>query len=542
VTNTDDHWENGTALAGAAARLPPKDSRGTVRFGPLAGGVPTVARREADRPMETSPMRVLFLDLDTLRPDHLGCYGYPRNTSPAIDRIAAEGVCFEHTYCSDAPCLPSRAALVSGQFGIRSGVIGHGGTAADMRLEGPARRFRSGFANNSLWMVFRKAGMRTASVSPFAERHSAWWFNAGFTEMVNTGKGGMESAEEVTPAVLDWLDRNAASDNWLLHANYWDPHTPYRAPESFGNPFAGEPLPAWHTADVLERHRSLPGGHGAQEVNMWDNRVAPRYAARHLGEVRDMADWRRLIDGYDCGIRYMDGHIAQILERLDRAGVLADTAIIVTSDHGECLGELNCYGEHGTSDEICHRIPMIVRWPGARRGGRDTGLHYNLDLAPTLAELLKTPRWQGWQGSSYAPALLSGTDCGRDHLVLSQCCHGAQRSVRFGSWIYIRTVHDFFHLYPREMLFDLATDPHETNDLAAQRPDLCAQAARLLLTWQEDMLRGIPDGIDPLWTVMREGGPEHSRGHLKAYCERLQATGRGQHIAELRRRHPEEPV
>ena len=486
-------------------------------------------------------MRVLFLDLDTLRPDHLGCYGYARDTSPNLDRIAATGVRFDDYYCSDAPCLPSRASLVSGQFGIRSGVIGHGGTAADMRLEGPARRFRSAFANNSLWMVFRKAGLHTASVSPFAERHSAWWFNAGFHEMVNTGKGGMESAEEVTPAVLDWLGRHAADDNWLLHVNYWDPHTPYRAPEAFGNPFKDAPLPAWHTAEVLARHRAQPGGHGAQEVNMWDNQVAPRFAGRHLGEVRDLHDWRRLIDGYDCGIRYMDGHIGQILQHLEQAGVLADTAIIVTSDHGECLGELNCYGEHGTADAITHRLPMIVRWPGAPRGAVDRGLHYSLDLAPTLAELLKVQPWPGWQGRSYAPALSSGAACGRDHLVLSQCCHGAQRSVRFGPWLYLRTIHDFYHLYPREMLFNVVEDPHETVDLAPARPEVCAEGARLLLTWQEDMMRSVPDAIDPLWTVMREGGPEHARGHLKAYCERLQATGRGQCVAELRRRHPQEP-
>ena len=87
-------------------------------------------------------MRILFLDLDTLRPDHLGCYGYRRDTSPNIDRIAAGGTRFDNYYCSDAPCLPSRAALISGQFGIHSGVVGHGGTAADMRIVGAERGFR----------------------------------------------------------------------------------------------------------------------------------------------------------------------------------------------------------------------------------------------------------------------------------------------------------------------------------------------------------------------------------------------------------------
>ena len=87
-------------------------------------------------------MRILYLDLDTLRPDHLGCYGYHRNTSPNIDRIAAQGVRFDNCYCSDAPCLPSRAALMTGRFGIHTGVVGHGGTCADLRLDGPDRGFR----------------------------------------------------------------------------------------------------------------------------------------------------------------------------------------------------------------------------------------------------------------------------------------------------------------------------------------------------------------------------------------------------------------
>ncbi len=484
-------------------------------------------------------MRILVLDLDTLRPDHLGCYGYGRDTSPNIDRIAREGVRFDNYYCSDAPCLPSRAAWVTGQFGIRSGIVGHGGTAGDMRIEGRDRGFRSRFSRHSLWAAFRQQGFRTASISPFAERHSAWWFNAGFNEMINTGQGGMESAEAITPSVLDWLGRNGSDDQWVLHVNYWDPHTPYRAPEEFGNPFADDPLPEWMTPEILDRDRKSPGGHGAREVNMWNSDVAPRWP-RHMGEINDMGDFRRMIDGYDCGTRYMDGHIGQILGALDDAGVLDDTAIVVTADHGENLGELNCYGEHGTSDYITHRIPMIIRWPGCQQGHVDTGLHYNLDFAPTMADLFGAQRHAAWQGQSYADTLRDGADCGRDHLVLSQCCHGAMRSVRMGPWMYIRVMHDFFHLYPREMLFNIVDDPHEQHNLADSRPDICDQAARIMLTWHEDMMAQMPDAVDPLWTVMREGGPLHSRGHLPKYCDRLEQTDRGQHVEALKQRHPEE--
>ena len=66
-------------------------------------------------------MRILFIDIDTLRPDHMGCYGYSRNTTPNMDQVCREGIRFDQYYCSDAPCLPSRAALISGQFGIHNG-------------------------------------------------------------------------------------------------------------------------------------------------------------------------------------------------------------------------------------------------------------------------------------------------------------------------------------------------------------------------------------------------------------------------------------
>ncbi|HEY3291274.1 MAG TPA: sulfatase [Anaerolineae bacterium] len=483
-------------------------------------------------------MRILYLDLDALRADHLGCYGYHRATSPNIDRIASQGVRFDRYYCSDAPCLPSRAALMTGRFGIHTGVIGHGGTAADMRLEGASRGFRDQLASTSMPAVVRSAGLRTALISPFGERHSAWWFYAGYNEMINTGRGGMESAEEVTPAVLDWIHRNAQDDNWFLHVNYWDPHMPYRAPVSYGNPFENEPLPEWLTEDVLRRHREAIGPHTAREIYMFDNRTRPEYP-RHPGELVDMNDLRRMIDGYDTGIRYMDEHIGRLLDQLAQEGVLDDLAIIISADHAENMGELAIYGEHATADHATCNIPMLIRWPGKQAGLVDAGLHYNLDLPPTLAELLGRPSPARWDGQSFA-ASLDGNKTGRSELILSQCAHVCQRSVRFDDWLYMRTYHDGYHLFPQEMLFDIAVDPHEQHDVAATEPTVCREAVYRLIQWHDAMMSSMNYDVDPLWTVMREGGPEHTRGELQAYLQRLEATGRGWAVPELRRRHPTE--
>ena len=487
-------------------------------------------------------MRVIYIDIDACRPDHLGCYGYRRNTSPTIDAIAARGVRLDNYYTSDAPCLPSRTAFYTGRFGIHTGVVGHGGTAADPFTEGAGRDFRDEIELHCLPAHLQNAGYHTAQISPFGQRHAARQFYAGFNEIHNTGHAGMESAEQVQPIVDEWLAKHVSKDDWYLHINYWDPHTPYRAPEEFGNPFANDPLPEWLTDEVIQKHQAHCGPHSAQDVWMWDeeNPWGGDWP-RQPGAVRNREQLRSLIDGYDCGIRYVDDQIASIVRRLKEAGIYDDTAIIISADHGENLGELEIYAEHGTADHITCRVPFIVKWPGIAGGRSFDGLHYNVDTSPTVMDLVGGESWDKWDGESFAPFLRDGTDTARQELIVSQCAHVCQRAVRWDHYIYIRTYHDGMHLFPREMLFDLATDPHEQHDLAAERPDLCREAAHRLLEWHQDAMTKSSSNIDPLWTVMREGGPMHARPlpSMEVYCARLEATGRAWAIPELRRRHPE---
>ncbi len=488
-------------------------------------------------------MRILYLDLDTLRPDHLGCYGYPRRTSPHLDRIASQGVVFDQVYCADAPCLPSRTGLMTGRFGIHTGVVGHSGTSADLRIDGSLRGFRDSLSATSLPAVLKKAGLHTVYIGGFGERHSSWNYYAGFREIHDTGLGGLESAEDVTPTALDWIERNACKDNWYLHVNYWDPHTPYRAPLDVGNPFENEPLPTWVTPQILAQHRLLPGPHTAQDLAMYDNRTDPRFP-RHPGELETMEDLKRLVDGYDTGIAYMDQQIGKLLAALEQEGVMDDLAIIISSDHGENMGELGIYAEHGTADHPTCHIPLIIRWPGGfsrgAQGIRESGLHYQLDLGPSLADLLGVQAPNTWEGKSFARAVRTGEDTGRDHLILSQNAHVCQRSVRWQNWLYVRTYHDGFRLLPQEMLFDLEKDPYEQVNLAGELRDTCRQALQKLTDWHDQMMATMPYGYtdDPMRIVLAEGGPTHARGNLMEYCERLKATGRGQHVEELKRRHP----
>lgn len=475
-------------------------------------------------------MRVILFDIDTLRSDHLGCYGYKRNTSPTIDKIASEGVRFSNYYCPNAPCLPSRASLITGQYGIRTGVVGHGGTAADLRLQGKGRHFTDDFSENGLFMQFKRAGMHTVSFSTFAERHSSWWFNAGFNECFNEGSRGGESAEAVTPHVLDWIERNGDKDNWFMHVHFWDPHTPYRAPAEFGNPFENEPLADdWITDEIFAEHLLHIGPHGANEIGMWNDNFNPK-CPRHPGKLENMKDMKTFMDNYDCGIKFTDDNIKLIIDLLKQKGLYGDDlCIIVTSDHGENMGEFGIYAEHATADEPTCHIPMIIKWNDCKKGYVAEGFHDNVDLLPTVKELLGTPAFgkkYQYDGNSYAQTLLEGKDCSKEAVILTQACHVCQRSARFDDYVYIRTYHGGFHLFKKEMLFNVKSDPHQLHDIAEENPAICAKGSKFILDWVDKMMIKSDYDIDPIWTVMREGGPEHSRGALSGYIERLKGTKR----------------
>lgn len=497
-------------------------------------------------------MRLLYLDIDSLRPDHLGCYGYHRDTSPNIDAIAARGVRYSNCYATDVPCLPSRTALFCGRPGILNGVTNHGGVAADPFLEGETRAFSSRLGQTAWPAVLRKNGFKnTTMISPFGERHSAWHIYAGFTEIYNSGGGGMDRADQVEPLALDWLDKNAANDDWFLHLNLWDPHTPYRVPESWGDPFADEPLPAWLTEEVRRQHWAGCGPHSAREItgygtSEYEERLLKAYP-QQPAQADSMDAVRAMFDGYDRGVRYADETVGRLMNALKIAGVLDETAVIISSDHGENLGELNIYGDHQTADHITGRVPLIVSWPDvtdAQAGSERNALVQNIDIPATTVELIGGESPEIWEGESFAPTLRSDADEARPQAIISQGAWSLQRAVRWddgdNAWMCIRSYHEGHHGFPDVMLFDVNADPHEQHNLADEKPEIAAEGVLRLDKWIGTMMAKSETGVDPFWTAMREGGPLHTRGALPDYLVRLRATQRGDWADWLEEKHPSE--
>ena len=475
-------------------------------------------------------MRILYIDIDTLRPDHLGYYGYHRNTSPNIDRIAKDGTIFTNCYVSDAPCLPSRASLFTGRFGIHTGIVGHGGTAADLRITGKKREFQDQLLNQSWVSLLRRARIYPVSISPYAERHSAFWFYSGWREMYNPGWGGFERADQIFPYVEKWLNQNALRKNWFLHINFWDPHTPYRTPMSFGNPFKNEPPPLWITQEIIDNHRKSYGPHSACEPHGFSSQRPSKSLPRlkNLKEIRNLDDFRQWIDGYDVGIRYSDDYIGKIINMLKNLGIYDDMLIIVSGDHGESQGELNIYGDHATACHITNRVPMIIKWPNKKWNKEENSLLYQTDIAASIVEGagLKVP--EIWDGKSFLNKIDNNEKYGREFLVISQNAWSCQRTIRFKNWTLIKTYHTGLKNFPEIMLFDYENDFHMLKNLADEKPEIVQIGLRLLNSWHKKMMDKSTSTIDPMETVLREGGPYHTRGQVENYLKRLKKSDRGE--------------
>jgi len=479
-------------------------------------------------------MRILYIDIDCLMPAHLGCYGYCRPTSPNIDALAADSLLFTNCHTSDAPCLPSRAALFSGRFGINNGVTCHDGPASQLRYAGSGHSHHP--EGRMLMRVFQNEGWNTVSFSGFAQRHVAWWYVAGFTEHYGSKlPGGSENADTVSALVLDWLRSRGAEDNWFLHAHFWDVHTPYVAPAEHVRAVADAPMPDFPDEETVRRDYETM--YGSRTPRDW---WGPRWESWNESvpdEIRSQEDLRGWIDALDGTVHYADDAVGRIMSTLEELGIADETVVIVSSDHGEAVGELGMYFEHGNACEGVTHVPLIVRWPGLTDGGRcEDALIYQLDLCPTLTEMLGLPTPERWDGRSFAAALRGQPFEGRPYLVCGCGIYSFQRAVRTPDWRLIRTIHPGIYPYDPLYLYNMTDDPHQTRNLADQEPQVLARLDHLLSEWWHEHCTGSDASLDPFQLQMAAGFTPDLYCSLDAMLKRLEAMGRTEQLRDLQRR------
>ena len=333
---------------------------------PLAVLVLTLAPIGCARSPRPSGPNVLVLVLDALRADHLGLYGYSRDTSTRLDEYARRGVVFDRAYSQASATLPSVCTMFTSLYP----------TDHSVSEGGP---FVLGQDFTTLAEILKNAGYRTGffSANPLFgynvsgdDKPWSLGFEQGFDEFfVATGShSGYLRAQPLNERALKWITQRGSRKPFFAYIHYMDPHIPYDPPAEFRDLF-----PDQYEGEIEW---------GKKMLELWASGESIPDDARH-----------HLISLYDAEIAYADRCVAEMLDSLDTAGVLSDTLVIVTADHGEAFHEHDGIWVHGLGlyEELI-RVPLVVVSPNAEVGTeqvRISSVVGLIDLMPTILDYAK---------------------------------------------------------------------------------------------------------------------------------------------------------
>jgi iduronate 2-sulfatase len=356
---------------------------------------------------------ILFIAVDDLRPE-LGCYGNPIIHSPNIDRLAQTGLLFDHAYCQQAVCSPSRSSLLTGTRPDTTRVWDlktHFRKALPDVVTLPQYFKNNGYFAQGMGKVFHLGLDDPASWSipaTFPRAHSGQRGPVDLDARPVSAKRGppfqavdvpdnaLHDGELADMAVAALRGLKIKSQPFFLAVGFIRPHLPFVAPRKYWDPYESAGIP-------LAPNRFPPRG-------------APDYAIVPLGEVHSYAgvpkerhlpdDYaRQLKHGYYAAVGYMDAQVGRVLAELDKLGLRDSTIVVLWGDHGWKLDEHDVWAKHSNVENDI-RAPLIVSVPGMTNAGRHTdALVEFVDIYPTLAELAGLPLPKNLEGTSFKPLL-----------------------------------------------------------------------------------------------------------------------------------------
>jgi len=421
------------AVPGPSAHAAPADA-------PAAHEDP--ARHDAPRPVARGP-NILLFTIDTLRGDHVGAAGYPRAVTPNLDALAARGAYFSRAYAPSAWTAPSLVSLLTSVIPDEHGVQrGHPFMARIVAQETIAEGLPS------LASGLREAGYLTVGVTANGHLLPELGFERGFDRYTCAGFVGVDQLGPAVQATLPVLAR--AEEPFFLWVHALDPHTPY-AP-------LGPALETFWPADQprFAELAAVPFPEG--------------YALALGGRLPNDDERAFLVAAYDADVRTVDDYLGELLAALSGEPLV----VVVASDHGEEFAE---HGRHGHGHQLYDetvRVPLVIALPDAAPQRIATPVSL-IDLLPTLLELAGAPPAPLARGRSLGPAL-RGEPLDPAPIVLETSRLEDVRALVDGDWKYVeRRAPE-----PRAQLFDLAADPAELHDLAAERPEELERLRALL--------------------------------------------------------------
>lgn len=447
---------------------------------------------ERPEPISARP-NVVLITIDTLRADHLGIYGYPQTSMPAVESWAERGVVFDDVYAPMSQTLPSHATMMTGVDPRVHGALENFYTLVDEELTLAELFVEQGYE------TFGAIGaMVLAAESGIAQGFEGWDQPEGTWDPM-AAHPAERRASEVTDAVLEWAGARDDDRPAYLWVHYYDPHGPFEPPPDF-EPTLDRAAVAQLVDDNAQEFATLSREGDYPEDTWWASREAA--AVAHLDvALRFVADtwWAYLTE-----VEYTDRQIARLLDGLDDEGLLDDAVVAFVSDHGEGLYE---HGEKGHGVHVWEelvRVPWIVaRSDAAFAGRRAPGPAILADLAPTLlsAAGIERDAWDGlmdgvdlWglleegRGVAPRPVFLERPHYSKQRMALrngpiARYKWGILAGVVEGDGKLVREMNGQQTKTRREFFIDLEVDPAELYDRTAANPERAAALAERLDAW-----------------------------------------------------------
>jgi len=426
---------------------------------------------------------VIFLTVDTLRADHLGCYDYFRNTTPNIDKVAEDGVLFKNSFSSAIATGPSYTSMITGKANINH-----------KYYITPFKEPNTQQLNDlipTLAEVMQQNGYVTAAFDNMLSwRSHPKHFARGYNFYINVNKKPIGfyariSTKKITDMINDWLEYSKSfTKPFFLFVHYWLPHTPYNQPKKYRQIYKHE------VGDRSDLKIDVSKD-GYKFVRGWgplDSIVEgeSRFIRPYYNEKEQIVS----IDLYDGAIRYIDGYIGEVINTLKKLDIYSDILLIITSDHGEALGQHNMWAHGSIYDHTIH-IPIIIKHPDFNPGKKVRGYVQHVDLFPTIQELTGSFEWPEFDhysndgddpsldGFSLLPLVASNKNV-REKIFFEG---GVLRGIRTDDWKLIKNFRS-----NKVELYNICRDSMEVNDLAKEYLDIKNHMERELTQWIESNL------------------------------------------------------
>lgn len=421
----------------------------------LAGAAPSPSPSSTPTPASPPPApqrpNVVVYLIDTLRADHLGCYGYDKPTSPQLDALAREGIVFDDVTGESSWTKPSTATVLTGLPSPAHGVL-------DFADQLPGDK-------TTLAELFSQAGYQTAAFFTNPMASPLFAFDRGFGKV---DYKGLDDSGPMTDRLLKWLDERPGEQPFFLYVHTLDPHLPYAPPADLAARWSSD-KERFVNEDCHALGRLWLNGQAAQAEKM-------------AGQMTAL---------YDAEIASNDRALGRLIEKLKSLGEYDQTLILVISDHGEELFDRKSYGHlHSLYQELI-RIPWVMKLPGAASAGTRVKANWrHLDMAPTILALAGLAVPEQMPGRAFSPAIaesasppsLSYVHTGAGAVVTQQASHPYllhAEGIRLGNYQLVRAEAQLVNRLEPVELYELKEDPQQKTNLAFARPVTTAHLSKL---------------------------------------------------------------